>query len=341
MLIKWTAKAIAKVICRHLTPSSRATIVRDSVPMRDLADNLPRHLLTELLFESAQKLALLALRVQGQYGAIEGSPYDRVIFQRYALTGTWSPKFQTEIIDRAFRSKAGTFVDVGANIGLTSIPAARNHPINCFALEPDPVNFGFLERNIHLNGLEGKIKAYEVAAYDAETQLDFELSPDNWGDHRVRAYERKSLVAPQQEEEKRKVIEVPALPLDSILANETITHPLVVKIDTQGSEPIVFRGARELLKRVDLLTVEFSPYTLARLGFDDAEFFRDLRSFACGHIVSLDHDGTGSTDILGPPLELDDIIARCHAIALNKHPDNYFDLVLLKERDFISAVSGS
>ena len=128
MLIKETAKAIAKAICSHLSPAGRTIVVRDSIPMQDLADNLPRQQLKELLFATARRLNLSSLRVSGQYGEIEGSPYDKVILRQYAMSGTWSPRFQTEIIDRAFRSHEGTFVDVGANIGLTAIPAATNHP---------------------------------------------------------------------------------------------------------------------------------------------------------------------------------------------------------------------
>lgn len=339
MLIKETAKAIAKAICSHLSPAGRTIVVRDSIPMQDLADNLPRQQLKELLFATARRLNLSSLRVSGQYGEIEGSPYDKVILRQYAMSGTWSPRFQTEIIDRAFRFHEGTFVDIGANIGLTAIPAAKNHPITCFALEPDPVNFSFLQRNIELNGLGKKIKPFNVAAYDAETRLDFELSPDNLGDHRIRPGEGKPLVASQQQEDSRKVIKISALPLDTILAAEALSHPLVVKIDTQGSEPMVFRGATELLKQADCLVVEFSPYTLARAGFDEEDFFRDLQGFTYGYLISLDHEDDDSTDISTTPLKFDQIITKCREIALNKHPDNYFDVVLLKQPDFLSSLT--
>lgn len=337
MPIKKSAMAIAKAICSSLSPAGRAIVVRDSIPMQDLADNLPQGLLKVLLLETARKLNLSSIRVSGQYGEIEGSPYDKVILRQYALTGTWSPRFQTEIIDRAFRVTEGTFVDVGANIGLTAIPAVNNHPITCFALEPDPVNFSFLQRNIEINGLVGKIKPFNMAAYDSETQLDFELSPDNLGDHRIRPNDSKPLVVSRQQEEGRKVIKIIALPLDTILAAEPLTHPLVIKIDTQGSEPMVFRGARSLLKQADCLVVEFSPYTLARAGCDEEDFFRELKDFAFGYILSLDHDDSASTDTPSPILEFDEIVTKCRSIALNKHPDNYFDLVLVKQQDFLSS----
>jgi FkbM family methyltransferase len=336
MLINESAKAIAKAICRHLSPAGRAIVVRDSIPMEDLAANLPRHQLTEMLLETAQKLNLSAIRVIGEYGEIEGSPSDRTILRRYALSGTWSPRFQAEIIDRAFKSSDGTLIDVGANIGLTAIPAAKNHSITCLALEPDPVNFDFLRRNIEINGMGDKIKPINIAAYDGEAVLDFELSPHNLGDHRIRPRDSEPLVTSQQQEESRKVIQIKALPLDMILATEHLSHPLVMKIDTQGSEPMVFRGATEVLQKTDCLVVEFSPYTLARAGFDVDDFFRDIRGFSYGYILSLDDEDNGLTIISSPPLEFDQIVEKCRLDAPNRHPDNYYDLVLLKQAYFLS-----
>lgn len=341
MLINKTAKAIAKAICRHLSPAGRAIVVRDSIPIEDLVDNLPRRLLTELLLEIAQKLNLSSIRFDGQYGEIEGSPYDKVILRRYAITGAWSPEFQSEVIDRVFKFSKGTLIDIGANIGLTAIPATSNHAITCLAVEADPINFDFLKRNIESNKLGLKIKPFNVAAYDRETTLDFELSPNNLGDHRIRPRDSNPLVSAQQQEEKRKVIRVKALPLDTILATEPLFHPLVMKIDTQGSEPMVFRGARELLKQVDCLVVEFSPYTLARAGFDVEDFFEDLQDFAYGYILSLDHVGGRPTSTSAPPLGFDQVIAKCRLSALNKHPDNYYDIVLLKQPGFDSILADS
>lgn len=336
MFIRETAKAIAKAICRNLTPAGRAIVVRDSIQPEDLANNLPTENLRDLLFVISRKLQIPSVIIRGQYGDIEGSPYDEVILRSYATTGTWSPRFQSEIIDRSFRNSGGCFIDVGANIGLTAIPAAKNHPIRCIALEPDPVNFNFLQRNIQSNNLAEKIKAINLAAYDRRTALDFELSPNNLGDHRIRSNDFKALVTPQQHEESREVIRVDAMPIDVILENETLQHPIVVKIDTQGSEPVVFRGAGKLLQQADCLIVEFSPYTLARSGFDENNFFEDLQGFEYGYIIALDKNNENDPPTTSsPPLEISKIFELCKIAAQNKHPDNYFDVVLLKKRDFL------
>jgi FkbM family methyltransferase len=45
-------------------------------------------------------------------------------------------------------------VDVGAHVGAVSIYLARKYPfIKVYAIEPDPLNYACLERNIELNGV--------------------------------------------------------------------------------------------------------------------------------------------------------------------------------------------
>lgn len=336
MFFRELAKYTAKAICKKLTPAGRAIVVRDSIPTEDLTNNLPLEQLRDLLFSISRRLRIPSITIRGQYGDIEGSPHDEVILRSYATTGTWSPRFQSEVIDRSFRNSGGSFIDVGANIGLTAIPAVKNHPILCIALEPDPTNFTFLQRNIQINNLAERIKPINLAAYDKRAVLDFELSPNNLGDHRIRPNDCKSLVTPQQHEERRAVIKVNAMPIDEILENETLQHPIVVKIDTQGSEPVVFRGASRLLKKADCLVVEFSPYTLARSGFDEGIFFEHLQDFKYGYVIALDKNYIGEPPATySEPLGMAEIFEICKTAAQNKHPDNYFDIILFKERNFL------
>lgn len=332
--IKTIAKTLAKVICRHLSPASRSIVARDSIPMQDLVDNLPRNLLQDLLFATARKLKIFSIRVGGQYGDFEGSPHDQVILYHYLQTGTWSPEFQVEVVDHVFRADKGTFVDVGANIGLTSIPAVARHKVDCYAFEPDPANFEFLKRNTEVNKVSDRIKLFNVAAYDSETYLDFELSANNMGDHRIRSNKNGALIPPQQNEESRKVIKIVALPLDQVFSDEQLAHPILLKVDVQGAEPMVFRGAKELLRKTDCLVVEFSPYTLARAGFNEDHFFHELHDFGYGHILSFDKNIHSLASKPSPALPLKEIIDHCRTAALNKHPDNYFDLVLVKRPNF-------
>ncbi len=83
---------------------------------------------------------------------------------RYCLYGTYGSAFADYLaaIDQPF-----VFLDVGANQGLFSILAARN--ANCaaiIAIEPVQATWRLLERNLELNGLNGRARTVNAALTD-------------------------------------------------------------------------------------------------------------------------------------------------------------------------------
>jgi len=327
-MIEQIQKWLAAALFRRLSPTARVTLVRDFSSVDDLAKNLPLYMLKPLIFDAAKRTGIMSIGVLGDYGPIEGSARDRVIMRQYVTTGTWSPEFQDEIISRIFQVAGGTFVDVGANIGLTSIPTARRFGARCIAIEPDPHNLRYLRNNIELNGLQELIRVIHSAASDTAGELDFELSPDNLGDHRIRRAGVAPLVASAQDEASRQVIQVPAKPLDELLAEFELTHPLVVKIDVQGAEPLVFKGGKETLAACDCVVVEYSPYTLARAGFTPADFFSELPAFKLAEIHSFDLKALNRPT--RPFESKDELRSFCERLDPKPNPDIYFDLVLFR-----------
>ncbi|MEQ6341732.1 MAG: FkbM family methyltransferase [Gammaproteobacteria bacterium] len=329
---KSLAAAIAKIICKHLTPAGRAKVVRDSFSMSDLYMNLPKHQLIDLIFgAAANRTNAASLVLAGDQGIIEGSPKDRVIFYTYAQTGSWSSSFQSELIDRFFIHGKGTFLDIGANIGLTAIPAAIRHGIQCFAFEPDPVNFQLLKRNIERNKVADRITIFNVALHDTQGVLDFELSENNWGDHRLRIPGQMASVTPSFNETERHVVNVQAIPLDMTLDSRELIRPIFLKIDTQGAEVTVLRGARETLKSVDLLVVEFSPYHLGRMGADVADFIKEIEGWPYGMILSFDSTTVAGAAYIGQFLPIEKVTEILYSLAKSQSPDNYVDVVLSRQ----------
>ena len=68
-------------------------------------------------------------------------------------------------------SEGEVLLDVGANVGLYSLCAARFRGARVFAFEPESQNFALLNANIHRNGLQDAVLAYSVALSD-ETRFD-------------------------------------------------------------------------------------------------------------------------------------------------------------------------
>src|SRR5688572_7277666 len=80
---------------------------------------------------------------------------------------------------------AGVMLDIGANIGLTSIPRAVLGDADViYAAEPDPANFACLVRNVLDNGLAGIVLPDCLAISDRDGSARLERS-GSIGGHRV------------------------------------------------------------------------------------------------------------------------------------------------------------
>jgi hypothetical protein len=70
-----------------------------------------------------------------------------MLIAEYARTGTFAPAV-TEALQSFFAPAGGTYLDIGANIGLMTVPFACDKRVHCSAFEPEPVNFDFPRRNV-------------------------------------------------------------------------------------------------------------------------------------------------------------------------------------------------
>ena len=263
---KHIADSLAIRVARRLPRSMRKTIAAELAKTEE-----PWPILARI----APRCRLVSVSVSGSYGVMRGTPSDTTILGLYGRSGTWSHGTNTRVASTL--ADGGTYIDVGANIGMTTIPIAQNPLVRCLALEPEPANFGHLADNVARNCPHRNVDVRQVAAFDRRARLRFELSPWNSGDHRVRLRDADGQFA----EESRQTIEVDAEPLDEIAI--AIEHPLAVKIDTQGAEPYVVAGGHRTLAQADLLVIEWAPYFLSRLGGDVPA----MLSFLADHFSSI------------------------------------------------------
>ncbi len=141
--------------------------------------------------------------------------------------------------------QADFFVDVGANIGLYSLYAAHTKGIEVAAFEPESANYAQLNKNIFLNKLDQKIKAYPLAISNEMSLSDLYLS--SWG-------EGQSL---HNFKETNDFNNEPFLPvfsqgclsvsLDELIAKKWIRVPQHIKIDVDGIEDKIIQGALNLI----------------------------------------------------------------------------------------------
>jgi FkbM family methyltransferase len=165
-------------------------------------------------------------------------------------------------------SPAGrTLIDVGANVGTTSVAALGAFGFGraiCF--EPLPRNRELLGLNLAYNGLGERSTIIEVALSDRAGTAAFEIAPKNPSDGRVRVAGTTDGGA--LGEEGWTTVEVPTATLDSFVESGEVDPDSVglLWIDAQGHEGQIVAGAQSLLAKPVPLVIEFWPYALRRSG---------------------------------------------------------------------------
>jgi FkbM family methyltransferase len=156
-------------------------------------------------------------------------------------------------------ARGGVFVDVGANLGSTTLAALRLHGFTrAVALEPDPLNARYLRALVAVNGLEGSVAVVEAAVADHEGQLPFEARERT-------ASGRRSGSGGLGEDG---TVLVQAASLDA-LADRGVYEPGEVGLlwmDAQGAEAMALRGASQLLDAGVPVVTAVRAKRLERLG---------------------------------------------------------------------------
>jgi FkbM family methyltransferase len=181
-------------------------------------------------------------------------------------------------------SLGGIMLDVGANVGRTSIPRVLLGDVRAvYAAEPEPVNYRCLLQNVVQHQLRGYVLPDRVAIGAARQTVRLRRSA-HIGGHRVLAAERRA-----KERASADVVTVECWPLDGWMASLAVDPAAVsfVKIDTQGSEVSVLRGAPALLARRHVAwQLEVDPGLLAHAGSSMRELLETLAG-AFTHFIDL------------------------------------------------------
>ncbi|HLI11266.1 MAG TPA: FkbM family methyltransferase [Alphaproteobacteria bacterium] len=272
------AKTMLTEFARRLPPGARRAL------LEGLAEQGEQY---EAFQALGRSLGVADIAVSGRFGLIEGSLDDNVLMAAYARRKTWSAAKNAFFIDLFEQRDGGTYIDVGANIGLTTIPIARNPKVACKAFEPEPSAFRHLARNVASNCPSANVELFNRALFDKRTMLRFELSDRNLADHRIRVRGEGGRFG----EEQWRVIEVAAERLDDILDPQRLVPPIAVKITAQGSEAHIVAGGRAVLAATEAVAFQLYPYALARAK-GDAEFLGDFlrHGFTSGAVMIGDDD---------------------------------------------------
>ena len=169
-------------------------------------------------------------------------------------------------------------VDVGANVGMYTVWAAKTRGVQVYAFEPEAQNYGLLNRNLVLNALGGQVKAYCLALSDVAGFGELHLATLDAGGSCHSYGERVDFKhEPMQPKFSQACM---SARLDDLVRDGIVPAPDHIKLDVDGFEPKVVAGAIEVLRGESLksLLIEVNQ-NLA----DHREMVRGLNALGFRH----------------------------------------------------------
>ena len=150
------------------------------------------------------------------------------------------------------------FVDIGANVGMYTIWAAKTRGVRTFAFEPESQNYALLYRNIVMNDLAGNVVAYCAALSDSAGFSLLHLGEFQPGGS---CHSFGEMVDFRLEHRATQLSQgCVSTTLDTLVADGVLPMPNHIKIDVDGLEHKVLAGCRNALadRRLKSVLVEIN-----------------------------------------------------------------------------------
>jgi FkbM family methyltransferase len=201
-----------------------------------------------------------------------------------------------------------TVFDVGASHGYYTLLFAKTAgPEHVHAFEPEERNFARLRVNLELNGFES-VHASRLAVVDSARDLELNVfPPELYGWH--------TLGTPSMEVDGKPAVPVAqqrvrGVTLDDYSSEYGVERIDLLKVDVEGAELEVLRGAGRLLRegRIACILFEVSKAMVEGMSHDPAEIF-DLVRGAGLTVHELAEDGTLSRAPARPTMHFQNFVA--------------------------------
>lgn len=148
--------------------------------------------------------------------------------------GCWlgSYEYEKQLCVQRLVTPGAVAYDVGAHVGFYTLLLSKlvGPSGSVYAFEPFPRNLSFLQHHVAKNGLQN-VRVIEAAVSDSSGAVQFEAGPTSSMGH----ISGKGDLTVRSEQ------------LDDVVEQRRIAAPDFIKIDVEGAEVAVLRGASKLL----------------------------------------------------------------------------------------------
>lgn len=164
-------------------------------------------------------------------------------------------------------STGDVFIEIGAQLGYMSVMVCKfSDPSLAILVEPDSRTIPLLEENLRMNA-KCPYKILQTLVLDKPGKEEFYLDLDNPAVNSI--YKREL-------HNTEKVI-VPVTTIDQIVEDFKITKPIVMKIDAEFSEHLIWRGMQKSIPLIKAVCMEFHKPGLSEIaGIDPDKFGKEL-----------------------------------------------------------------
>ena len=218
-------------------------------------DTLPKLFRSLPLFKGKERLARLLFKgriardhrfwVKGTFGCEYLVPnlVENIGFEIF-INGIYEEETSDFIARRL--PPGGVFLDLGANIGAISVPLHKKRKdITMVCVEAEPRIFSYLQENLNRNGVMNVHAVNNALFYNDNEEMNFFSPEDKFG---------KGSLSPVFTD---KAVKVTTVKVDTLIDRLSLPTPAFIKIDVEGYEYHVFKGATALLSRADAPDILF------------------------------------------------------------------------------------
>ena len=175
-----------------------------------------------------------------------------------------------------FLKESDCFFDIGANIGLYSLHASKyaGNKGAIFAFEPTPTTYKKLCSNLELNKISN-VYPQNIALSDKSGSMIFNVSKKNYD-----AW--NSFAKLKQLNNNSEEITVKTVTLDEFIEEKNIKQIDLIKLDVEGWELYVLKGAIKLLSsktNIPVWLIEFTEANTFAAGYYCGEIFDYMELF--------------------------------------------------------------